>query len=187
VDFHGERRSNATHQSTTDPDARLFKKTSGSQAQLGYLAHVLTENRSGLIVDAVVTPATGTAERDAAVYLVSRRPGSHQITVGADKGYDTRGCVAELRSMGATPHVAQWPDTVRRCSAIDGRTTSHPGYAVSQRKRKEVEQCFGWMKTVAMLRKVRHRGGAKVEWIFTLGAAAYNLVRLRGLLRHATA
>jgi transposase len=187
VDFRGERRRNDTHQSTTDPDARLFKKTSGAEARLGYLGHVLMENRSGLIVDAIVTPATGTAERDAAVYMVSRRPGPQRITVGADKAYDSRGCVAELRQLGATPHLAQWPDTDRRRSALDGRTTRHPGYALSQRKRKEVEQCFGWMKTVAMLRKLRHRGGAKVEWIFTFSAAAYNIVRLRGLLRPVTA
>ena len=181
VNFHGERRRNATHQSTTDPDARLYKKTAGAEARLGYLGHVVMENRSTLIVDAVVTPATGTAERDAALYLVSRRPGDHRITVGLDKAYDTRGCVAELRQLGATPHVAQWPTTDRRRSAIDGRTTRHAGYAISQRKRKQIEQSFGWMKTVALLRKLHHRGGQRVEWVFTLAAAAYNLVRMRGL------
>jgi transposase len=183
VNFRGERRSNATHQSTTDPDARLYKKATGREARLGYLGHVLMENRCGLIVDATVTPATGTAERDAAIYLVSRRPGRHRITVGEDKAYDTREHVAELRALGATPHVAQFATGLRgRRSAIDKRTTRHPGYAVSQRKRKEVEQSFGWMKTVGLVRKLRHRGGAQVEWIFAFTAAAYNLVRMRRLM-----
>jgi transposase len=186
VNFRGERRRNDTHQSTTDPDARLYKKTSGSPAQLGYLGHLLMENRSALVVDAIVTPATGTAERDAAVYLVSRRPGDHRLTLGADKAYDARAHIAELRQLGVTPHVAQWPDTDRRCSAIDGRTTRHPGYAISQRKRKQIEQSFGWLKTVALLRKVKHRGGARVDWIFTFAAAAYNLIRMPRLMaRHA--
>jgi transposase len=182
VDFRGDRRRNATHQSTTDPDARLYKKTAGAEARLGYLGHVVMENRSTLIVDAVVTPAVGTAERDAALYLVSRRPGDHRITVGLDKAYDTRGFVAALRQLRATPHVAQWPTTDRRWSAIDGRTTRHAGYAISQRKRKQIEQSFGWMKTVARLRKLHHRGGERVEWVFTLTAAAYNLVRMRALI-----
>ena len=156
VDFRGDRRRNATHQSTTDPDARLYKKTAGAEARLGYLGHVVMENRSTLIVDAVVTPATGTAERDAALYLVSRRPGDHRITLGLDKAYDTRAFVADLRQLGATPHVAQWPTTDRRWSAIDGRTTRHAGYAIRQRKRKQIEQSFGWMKTVALLRKLHH-------------------------------
>jgi transposase len=182
VNFRGETRRNDTHASTTDPDARLFKKTSGAEARLGYLAHVLMENRLGLIVDATVTPATGTAERDAALYLVSRRPGRQRLTLGADKGYDTRGFVAEMRQLGVTPHLAQYVPTPHRCSAIDGRTTRHPGYVISQRKRKEVEQRVGWIKTIALLRQVRHRGGAKVTWIFTFAAAAYHLVRLRGVL-----
>jgi transposase len=182
VDFHGDRRRNATHHSTTDPDARLYKKTAGAEARLGYLGHVVMENRSTLIVDAVVTPATGHAERDAAQYLVSRRPGTHRITVGLDKAYDSRGCVAELRQLGATPHVAQWPTTDRRRSAIDGRTTRHVGYEISQRKRKQIEQSFGWMKTIALIRKLHHRGGPRVEWVFTLAAAAYNLVRIRRLM-----
>jgi transposase len=182
VDFRGDRRCNATHQSTTDPDARLYKKTAGAEARLGYLGHVVMENRSTLIVDAVVTPATGTAERDAALHLVSRRPGGHRITVGLDKAYDTRACVAELRHLGATPHVAQWPTTDRRWSAIDRRTTRHGGYAISQRKRKQIEQSFGWMKTIALLRKLHHRGGERVEWVFTFAAAAYNLVRMRRLM-----
>ena len=186
IDFKGERRGNATHQSTTDPDARLYKKATGREARLGYLGHVLMENRTGLIVDTVVTPATGTAERDAALVMISRRPGDHQITVGEDKGYDTREHVAELRQLGATPHVAQFASGLRRRSAIDRRTTRHPGYAISQQKRKLVEQAFGWMKTIALLRKLRHRGGARVDWIFTFTAAAYNLVRMRPLIAEAT-
>ena len=187
VDFRGERRSNATHQSTTDPDARLYKKARGREARLGYLGHVVMENRTGLIVDALVTPATGTAERDASLVMIGRRPGTHPITVGADKAYDTRDHVAELRHLAATPHVAQFAAGPRRHSAIDGRTTRHPGYAVSQRKRKLVEQAFGWMKTIALLRKLRHRGGARVEWMFTFSAAAYNLVRMRPLVVPVTA
>jgi transposase len=182
IDFKGERRGNATHQSTTDPDARLYKKARGREAHLGYLGHVVMENRTGLIVDALVTPATGTAERDAALLMISRRPGNHPITVGADKAYDTRDHVRELRQLRATPHVAQYASGPRRRSAIDGRTTRHAGYAISQQKRKQVEQAFGWMKTIALLRKLRHRGGGRVEWIFTFAAAAYNLVRMRPLV-----
>ena len=187
IDFKGERRGNATHQSTTDPDARLYKKASGREAHLGYLAHVVMENRHGLLVDTLVTPASGTAERDASLVMISRRPGRHPITVGADKAYDTRDHVAELRQVGATPHVAQYAPGLRRRSAIDRRTTRHPGYAISQRKRKLVEQAFGWLKTVALLRKVRHRGGARVEWVFTFAAAAYNLTRMRRLFSEAAA
>jgi transposase len=187
IDFKGERRSNVTHQSTSDPDARLYRKGPQREARLGYLGHVVMENRSGLVVDTLLTPATGTAERDAALFLLSRRPGDHRITVGSDKGYDARTYVAELRQMGATPHVAQCRPDSHRGSAIDARTTRHPGYAISQRKRKLVEQAFGWMKTIALLRKVRHRGGARVEWIFTFTAAAYNLVRMRSLATEATA
>jgi transposase len=187
IDFKGERRTNATHQSTTDPDARLYKKARGREAHLGYLGHVVMENRTGLIVDALVTPATGTAERDASIVMMSRRRGDHRITVGADKAYDTRDHVAELRYLGVTPHVAQFATGLRRRSAIDLRTTRHPGYAISQRKRKQVEQAFGWMKTIALLRKLRHRGGARVEWIFTFTAAAYNIIRMRRLIAEATA
>jgi transposase len=187
IDFKGERRGNATHQSATDPDARLYKKAQGREARLGYLGHVVMENRTGLIVDALVTPASGTAEREASLVMMSRRPGDHRITLGADKAYDTRDHVAELRHLGVTPHVAQYPTGLRRCSAIDERTTRHPGYAISQQKRKLVEQAFGWMKTVALLRKLRHRGGARVDWIFTFTAAAYNLVRMRPLIREAIA
>lgn len=185
IDFKGERRTNDTHQSTTDPDARLYKKARGREAHLGYLGHVLMENRHGLLVDALVTLATGTAERDAALVMISRRPGAHRITVGADKAYDTRDEVRTLRELHATPHVAQF--TTGRRSAIDGRTTHHPGYAVSQQKRKLVEQAFGWLKTIALLRKVRHRGGGRVEWTFTFAAAAYNLVRMRRLIGEAAA
>lgn len=182
VNFRGDARKNDTHQSRTDPDARLFKKTSGSEAKLAYLGHLLMENRHGLIVDALVTAATGTAERDAALVMVGDLPDGARITVSGDKNFDTRDFVRSSREMGVTPHVAQWPDTDRRRSAIDRRTTRHPGYAISQRKRKLVEQAFGWMKTVGVLRKLHHRGGPLVDWIFTFHAAAYNLVRLRRLL-----
>jgi transposase len=182
VDFHGDRRRNTTHQSTTDPDARLYKKSGGGESRLSYLGHVLLEHRSGLIVQATVTPADGHGERDAAVTMLARLRGRHRITVAADKAYDTRDFVEALRTMGVTPHVAQYPATVHRRSAIDRRTTRHVGYAVSQRKRKLVEQGFGWMKTVGGLRKLRHRGGPLVTWIFTFTAAAYNIVRMRRLL-----
>lgn len=175
VDFRGESRSNATHQSTTDPDARLARKK-GEASRLAYAAHVLLDNRHGLVRNVCATHATGTAEVEAAVLMLAAtaRPGS---TVGADKGYDQRPFVAPLRARGITPHVAA--KTAR--SAIDGRTTRHAGYAVSQRKRKLVEQVFGWMKTVGGLRQVKHRGGRLVDWQVTFAAAAYNLVRLRTL------
>jgi transposase len=180
VNFHGQRRRNDTHQSTTDPEARLYKKAVGREAKLGYLAHLLTENRHGLIVDTAVTGATGTAERDAAIAMLGELPlTTRHVTVGADKGYDSRAWVRAVRAMGITPHVAQ--STRGRRSAIDQRTTRHPGYTVSQRCRKKVEQPFGWMKTVGLLRKLRHRGGRLVDWIFTFTAAAYNLVRWRTL------
>jgi transposase len=179
IDFHGQRRTNDTHQSTTDPDARLYKKARGREARLGYLGHVLMEHRSGLIVKTAVTPADGHGERDAALVMIEAVPGG-RITVAGDKGYDTADYVAGLRSMHATPHIAQ--HTTNRRSAIDGRTTRHRGYAVSQQKRKLVEQGFGWMKTIGGLRKLRHRGGPLVTWIFTFTAAAYNIVRLRRLL-----
>jgi transposase len=182
VNFHGQRRRNATHQSTTDPDARLYKKAQGREARLGYLGHVLMEHRSGLIVNATVTPADGHGERDAAVAMIGDLRGRRRITVAADKAYDTRDFVANLRGMHVTPHVAQYRESVHRGSAIDGRTTRHAGYAISQQKRKLVEQGFGWMKTVGGLRKLRHRGGPLVTWIFTFTAAAYNIVRLRRLL-----
>jgi transposase len=182
INFRGEARKNDTHHSTTDPDARLFKKSSGSAAKLAYLGHLLMENRHGLIVDALVTAANGTAEREAALTMLGDLPAGARVTVGADKNYDTRGFVAEARALGVTPHVAQYPDTPHRGSALDGRTTRHAGYTTSQRKRKLVEQAFGWMKTVGLLRKLHHRGEPLVDWVFTFHAAAYNLVRLRTLL-----
>jgi transposase len=180
VNFQGQHRSNATHQSTTDPDARLYKKARGREARLGYLGHVVMEHRSGLIVRATVTPADGHGERDAALVMIEGIPGRHRITVAADKGYDTRDFVANVRAMDATPHVAQ--HAVGRRSAIDARTTRHAGYVASQQKRKLVEQGFGWMKTIGGVRKLRHRGGPLVTWIFIFTAAVYNIVRLRRLL-----
>jgi transposase len=185
VNFHGQRRRNDTHRSTTDPDARLYRKGAGREARLGYLGHVLMEHRSGLIVRTQVTPADGYGERDAALVMVQRLPGRQRITIAGDKGYDTRDFVAGLRAMRATPHVAQ--HTTKRRSAIDARTIRHPGYAISQQKRKLVEQGFGWMKTIGGLRKLRHRGGPLVDWIFTFTAAAYNIVRMRRLLTEAIA
>ena len=179
-DFHGEKRSNETHASTTDPDARLYKKANGQPAKLCHLGHVIIENRSGLVVAASLTPATGIAEREAAVAMVEALGGGQRITLGADKAYDTADFIAEMRRLRVTPHVAQ-NDTNRR-SAIDGRTTRHPAYAVSLRKRKRIEEVFGWMKTAAGMRKTRHRGTARVGWMFTLTAAAYNLVRMPKLL-----
>ena len=179
LDCRGERRTNATHASTTDPEARLYKKAKGQEAKLAYLGHVLMENRHGLVVDTRVTQATGTAEREAALAMAEGLPGQQRVTLGADKNYDTRDCVRELRELQVTPHVAQ--NTSGRSSAIDGRTTRHPGYAVSQQKRKRIEEIFGWLKTVGLLRKVRHRGAARVGWMFTFAAAVYNVVRMRTL------
>jgi transposase len=179
-DFHGERRSNATHASTTDPDARLYRKGRGKEARLCHMGHLLMENRNGLIVDALVTEASGTAERAAALAMLGRQGGRHRATLGGDKAYDVAGFVADLRALNVTPHVAQ--NTANRRSAIDGRTTRHPGYARSQRLRKRIEESFGWIKTVGGLRQTRHRGRARVGWLFTLTAAACNLVRLPKLL-----
>jgi transposase len=181
VDFHGENRSNQTHESTTDPDALLARKGNGKEAKLSYNSNLLTENRNGLVVNTETLQANGTAERDAALLMLEQIPGADRVTVGADKGYDTKDFVAECRHLNITPHVAQ---NVKRNggSAIDGRTTRHEGYAISQRKRKRIEECFGWMKTIALVRKVRHRGIEKVGWLFTFAAAAYNLVRMRNLL-----
>lgn len=182
-DFRGEKRSNATHASTTDPDARLFKKARGQAAKLCHMAHVLMENRNGLVVDTELTHATGTAEREAALTMLERMEGRHRITLGADKNYDTAAFVAALREMDVTPHVAQ--NNTNRRSAIDGRTTRHPGYALSQKIRKRIEEVFGWAKTCGTMRKTRHRGRQRVGWSFTLTAAAYNLVRLPKLLAAA--
>lgn len=178
-DFHGEKRSNDTHASTTDPDARLFRKGRGKEAKLCHMGHILTENRHGLIVDARLTEANGTAEREAALAMVEDNAGSRS-TLGADKNYDTADFVAGCRARGCVPHVAQ-NDTNRR-SAIDARTTRHPGYAISMIKRKRIEEPFGWMKTVGMMRKTRHRGRPLVAWFFVLTAAAYNLIRIPKLL-----
>jgi IS5 family transposase len=181
VNFHGETRSNDTHESTTDADALLARKGNGKEAKLSYNGNLLTENRNGLIVNTEVFQANGTAERDAALILLEQLPGTRRVTVGGDKGYDTRDFVRECRHLNVTPHVAQ---NVKRNggSAVDGRTTRHGGYEVSQRKRKRIEECFGWLKTIALMRKVRHRGIEKVGWVFTFAAAAYNLVRMRNLL-----
>jgi transposase len=179
VDFHGQRRLNQTHASTTDPEARLLKKGKGKEAKLCFMGHVLMENRHGLVVSPRLTAATGTAEREAAEDMVGAIPGRRRITVGGDKAFDTQDFVKSMRSLNATPHVAK--NCNGRKSAIDGRTTRHPGYAVSQRLRKRVEEIFGWMKTVGNLRKTRHRGEDRVGWVFTLTAAAYNLVRMRNL------
>jgi IS5 family transposase len=179
VNWHKEKRSNATHESRTDPMARLYKKTRGAEARLGYLGHAVTENRHGLVVDVRLTQATGTAEREAALEMVGNKPLWKRVTLGGDRGYDTRGFVAATRERNITPHVAQ-NDSNRR-SAIDGRTTRRDGYPLSQRKRKRVEEVFGWIKTVALQRKTRFRGLDRVGWMFTLAAAAYNLVRIRNL------
>ena len=179
VNFRGEKRSNRTHESTTDPDSRLVGMK-GQGAKLGYQGHVVTENRNGLVVAATLTQASGYAERDAAVAMVGKLGGTRRITLGGDKGYDTRGFVQELRDRGVTPHVAR--NTTNRRSAIDARTTRHPGYDASQRFRKRVEEVFGWMKTVGLMHKTRHRGTDRVGWVFTFTAAAYNLVRIRNLL-----
>jgi transposase len=179
VNFRGERRSNATHASTTDPEARLARRGAGREAKLCYQGHVLMENRHGLAVAARVTHATGTAERETGVALAGRVAKCRRVTLGADKGYDTADFVAEVRSLNITPHVAQ--HTSGRDSAIDGRTTRHPGYAISQHIRKRVEEIFGWLKTVGLLRKVRHRGKPKVDWVFVFATAIYNLIRIRNL------
>jgi hypothetical protein len=176
VDFHGETRRNDTHASTTDGDARLARKGGGKESKLCYGGHVLMENRNGLVVNTRVTLATGTSEREASIEMAGEIPGDGAVTLGADKGYDTKDHVAQLRERNVTPHVAQ-----KKHSAIDGRTTRHAGYKVSQQKRKRVEEIFGWMKTVGMLRKTRHKGLRRVGWVFTFVASAYNLVRVRNL------
>jgi transposase len=180
VNFHGEKRSNQTHESKTDAEAKLARKGKGKEAKLSYNGNLLVENRNGLIVNTEVFEANGTAERDAALVMLEQIPGTKQVTVGGDKAYDTADFVAECRNLKVTPHVAQNLERPGG-SAIDARTTQHPGYAISQRKRKRIEECFGWLKTIALLRKVRHRGIFKVGWVFTFAAAPYNLVRMRNL------
>ena len=183
-DFHGQTRSNDTHASTTDGDARLYKKGQGKEAKLCFMGHALMENRNGLIIGATATRASGHAERLAAQHLIEpHAERAQRITVAAGKGYDTQDFVAEMREINVTPHVAQ-NDNGRR-SAIDGRTTRHPGYVASLRIRKRIEEAFGWAKTVAGLRKARHRGLPKIDWQFTFAMAAYNLVRLPRLLAAA--
>jgi transposase len=185
VDFHGETRSNDTHESKTDPEAKMARKGKGKEAKLSYNGNLLVENRNGLIVNTEVFEANGTAERDAALVMLEQIPGRKQVTVGGDKAYDTADFVAECRNLKVTPHVAQNLERPGG-SALDARTTQHVGYAISQRKRKRIEECFGWLKTIALLRKVRHRGLFKVEWNFTFAAAAYNLIRMRNLAIQTT-
>ena len=185
ADFHGKTRSNATHASTTDPEARLYRKGAGKEAKLCFIGHALMENRNGLIVDACVTQADGRAERIAALHLIEPRADRPRpVTLGADKAYDAEDFVNELRSMNATPHVAQ--NANGRSSAIDGRTTRHASYALSQRIRKRIEEAFGWMKTIGGQEKTKFRGRDRVGWAFTFAAAAYNLARLPKLLEAST-
>ena len=179
-DFRGQRRRNDTHQSTTDPDARLYRKSSGQEARLCYLGHVLSENRHGLAVGGALTLAGGTAEREAALALLKQVPRAAHVTLGADKAYDTADFVADARAAGVTPHVSQ--NSTNRRSAIDGRTTRHPGYQVSAFKRRLAEGVWGWCKSVGLLRKTRHRGKRRVGWVFTFTLAVYDLVRMRKLL-----
>jgi transposase len=180
IDFHGQQRTNETHVSTTDPEAMLARKARGQEARLSYAGHILMENRNGLILDLLVTRATGTAERDSALVMLDRRRlPRKRVTLAADKGYDTRAFIEELRRREVTPHVAQ--NTSNRKSAIDGRTTRHPGYGHSQRVRKRIEECFGWMKTTGGGRKLRYVGRAKTQLWATLTAVAFNLVRMANL------
>lgn len=180
ANFHGEKRCNQTHCSTTDPDAMLARKSRGTGAVLAYRGHLLTENRNGLVISTLTTRAYGSAERDAALLMAEALPGIHRVTLGADKGYDSHDFVAELRHMEITPHIAQ--NDTNRHSAVDERTTRHAGYQLSQKKRKRIEEVFGWMKSIGLLRKLRHRGVERVGWMFTFTAAAYNLVRIRNLI-----
>lgn len=185
VNFHKTKRSNETHESTTDPEARLYRKSKSHEARLVYMGHALMENRSGLAVDVRLTQAGGTVERAAAIEMVDAISGTKSITLGADKGYDTREMISELRARNVVPHIAS---NVARSggSALDARTTRHLSYQVSQRKRKRVEEIFGWLKTVGSLRKTRHRGRVLVDWMFTFSIAIYNLVRIRNLTLEVT-
>jgi transposase len=177
IDFRGDKRRNDTHESKTDSDARLYRKAEGQESHLCFMGHILMENRNGLAVDSRVTHATGTAERNAASDMVLDIPKTHRITIGGDKGYDTADFAASLRSMRATPHVAQ----KSKGSGIDERTTRHPGYAISQKLRKRVEEIFGWMKTVGGIRQVKLRGLPNVESRFTFAASVFNLIRMRNI------
>jgi transposase len=178
-EFRGERRSNDTHASTSDPEARLYRRSNHGEAKLAYLGHILMENRNGLAVGGCITQATGYAEREAALELVQALPRSGRITLGADKAYDTVAFVAALRENQVTPHVAQNDTT--KASAIDRRTTRHRGYGMSRARRFMVERVPAWLKNVALLRKTKHRGRERIDWMFVFALGAYNLVRLRGL------
>lgn len=180
-DFRGEKLVNDTHASTTDPESKLYRKSSTHEAHLSFAAHLLTENRNGLVVASTVTEADGLAERAAAEGMISKvAPRKRRITVAADKNYDTKGFVKTMRGLKVTPHVAR--NTERRGgSALDGRTTRHSGYAVSQKSRKRIEEVFGWLKMVGLFRQTRYRGVSKINWYFTLAVTAYNLVRMRNL------
>jgi len=182
VNFRGEKRTNETHQSTTDPQARLYRKGSGKEAKLSFMGHVVIDNRHGIVVATRYTQATGTAEREAATKMVKKIKGrrTSHLTLGADKGYDIKDFVEQMRALEVTPHVAQ--NTSNRSSAIDERTTRHPGYQVSQWKRKIVEQVFGWLKTIGLLRKTRHKGLDLGGWVFTFANAIYNLIRIRNIV-----
>jgi len=185
--FRGEKRSNDTHASTTDPEAKLYRKGDGQSSRMCFMGHLLMENRNGLIVDAALTQASGTAEREAALLMIDRRKRRYRrLTVGGDKGYDVRAFIGDLRARHVTPHLARDDHATktgrRRTSAIDGRVTRHPGYAVSLRIRKRIEEGFAWIKTVGGLAQTRHRGVARVGWVFTFTAAAYNLIRIPKLM-----
>jgi len=178
VDFRGQRRSNETHVSTTDPEARLYRKSFGTESKLCFAGHLLMDNRHGLVVDARLSQATGKAEREVASEMASDIPGDRHVTLGADKAYDVGSFVKTVRAMNITPHVAAKQEGY---SAIDGRTTRHVTYRISQRCRKKVEEIFGWLKTVGLMRKTRHRGVARVGWMFRFTTAVYNLVRMKNL------
>ena len=182
--FHGEARKNDTHESSTDPEARMYRKSNAHPAKLCYAGHVLMENRNGLVVDSVLTQATGKSEREAAIEMLSRVPGA-RLTLGADKAYDTKGFVADLRAMWVVPHVAQ--NIARKGgSAIDARTSRHSGYEVSQIIRKRIEEVFGWGKTVGPMRKTKFRGVARVGFQVLLTMAGYNLIRMRNIAADMT-
>jgi transposase len=180
INFHGQRRKNDVFWSTTDRAARMYRKGSGKEAKLCYFGHLMTENRNGLIVDTRVTTASGYAEREAALEMAEAIPGRHRATLAADKAYDTRDFVEALRELKITPHIARNIQP-NRSSAIDNRTTRHAGYKISQRLRKRIEECYGWMKTIGPVRKTKFRGRDRVDWQFTLAAAVYNLIRIRNL------
>jgi transposase len=186
VNFHGEKRANDTHQSTTDPEARLYKKGQGKESKLSFMGHVVIDNRHGLVVSTRYTQATGRAEREAAEAMVKgvKQRRRSRVTLGADKAYDTADFVYRMRGLEVTPHVAQ--NTTNRSSAIDERTTRHEGYAISQRKRKLVEEIFGWLKTIGLMRKTRHKGVDRGGWMFAFTNAVYNLIRIRNILAEVT-